>query len=124
MTENRHNATSTPVVPKPCPECGGESGHTQTCTLVGQVNLREGLQWFAEAMELTLRKHDQNKRGWKHLSAKWLTKRMVDEAGEARSACEAHRKSGSVVSRDRAIRECADVANFAMMLADNLRRGA
>lgn len=111
-----------PIGPNQCSVCGGEYGHKQTCTLICQVNLRDGLQWFAETMELTLRAHDHQKIGWSHLSAKWITKRIVDEAGEARRACETYRKSGSVLSRDRAIRECADVANFAMMLADNLRR--
>jgi len=77
------------------------------------MKLRSEVQWFAEQMELKLREND-DKGGWKRCSIEFLLDRLQDEMMELD------------VSIQRGIpellvAECADVANFCMMLADNRR---
>jgi NTP pyrophosphatase (non-canonical NTP hydrolase) len=65
-------------------------------------------------------KLDENchKRGWSDLSPAWLLRRMREETGEIRTALRKKKDALTIA------RECADVANFAMMLADNLLNNA
>jgi hypothetical protein len=81
--------------------------------------MRESVKWFAEQMENTLKKND-NKHGWDMCSFAYLFDSLSKERDELllslnkkTQPVEAHRK--------RIIRECTDVANFAMMIADNIR---
>ncbi len=72
--------------------------------------LREPLQRFATLMEETLRKHD-DRGGWENCREVWLLQRLREETLELEDAM--GRGQSSVPS------EAADVANFAMMIADN-----
>lgn len=89
--------------------------------------LRPEVAWFAEQMELALRKND-HKGGWEHEDEKWLVKRIADERGELKRAIGRLHKSCARPEVDteplkaRVIAEAADVANFAMMIADNMER--
>lgn len=83
-------------------------------TDTGRVErVRESVRWFAEQMERKLKLND-HKLGWKSCRMEYLTKRLGDECGELRRAV--------VKNEDaRVIDEAADVANFAMMIADKVR---
>ena len=71
--------------------------------------MRGEVAWFAQEMEGQLQEND-DKNGWEVMSAKWLLNRLKQEVGELKRAIE---KKTNVVE------EAADVANFAMMIADN-----
>jgi len=74
---------------------------------------RPEVRAFAVEMEKRLRKNDK-KGGWRWCGTDWLLCRCVQELGELFSAIDRNGyNSGPVV------RECADAANFLMMLADN-----
>ena len=66
---------------------------------------------FAEVMELKLLENS-HKQGWGQLSPKWLLNRLRQETRELEGAL----KTGTP---ELIAREAADVANFAMMIADN-----
>lgn len=68
---------------------------------------------FALLMEATLRANDR-KGGWKSCTPSWLLRRLKAEVGEL------HRASVKRLPQADVEREAADVANFAMMIADNL----
>ena len=76
------------------------------------VVLRPVVKWFAEQMELALIKND-HKSGW--LNDDWdeLYDRIKDEMKELKKECEKFTKDD-----DKIIAEAADIANFAMMIAD------
>jgi NTP pyrophosphatase (non-canonical NTP hydrolase) len=81
---------------------------------------------FARLMEAQLREHD-DRPGWQDCTLDWLYGRMVEEAEELREAIERApgQRRGSVSDDwredyQRAREEAADVANFAMMIADVL----
>lgn len=76
-------------------------------------NLREEVLWFAERMELKLKAND-HKGHWSGEGYKYLLQRLKEEVSELENALE-HMPSAIVID------EAADVANFAMMLADNHR---
>ena len=89
------------------------------------VKLRTEVAWFAQQMELKLREND-HKGDWIAFGCDYLQRRMRAESVELEQAIvdagsppwgqdEPHRVA--------IIREAADVANFAMMLADNWRGG-
>lgn len=80
--------------------------------------LRASVAWFAEAMEEQLVAND-HKSGWDDLSLPRLLQRLEQEAGELRRAIAA---SPGKNSTQRIIQEAADVANFALMIADNAAR--
>jgi hypothetical protein len=86
--------------------------------------LRPQVVAFAHLMESKLREND-HKGGWEHCDLDWLLKRLKEEAEEIAGPLPlVHDLSRSRVERKelaRAIgREAADVANFAMMIADNV----
>jgi hypothetical protein len=76
--------------------------------------LRPAVLWFATEMEKCLQAND-HKGGWEHCEDVYLVDRLYDEIEELEEA---------LVHEDpeRIIREAGDVANFAMMLADQARR--
>ncbi|MCK9361709.1 hypothetical protein M0Q28_05835 [Patescibacteria group bacterium] len=59
---------------------------------------------------------NSHKSGWEYCTIKWLLNRLVQEKGELKRAIE------KKLHPDEIDREAADVANFAMMIADNYRR--
>ena len=86
--------------------------------------IRGSVLWFAAVMEIKLREND-HKGGWEDCGLGYLTNRLWEEWEEARGAMGdlvAYRMAGSdqeiLESAQKAILELADVANFAMMLAE------
>jgi hypothetical protein len=93
-----------------CAACDGTGKHTEDTG----IQLRPEVQWFAQQMELTLRAND-HKGGWNEMSPRELATRLNEEVYELELAYYAGRNA------ERVIREASDVANFAMMIADNIR---
>lgn len=87
-------------------ELPSERGHEEP--------IREPLRWFAEQMEARLRENDY-KEGWLGEDDAWLLERLEGEAIELGEAMERG------YQHDAVIHEAADVANFAMMIADQAR---
>lgn len=81
----------------------------------GAVTVRPVVRWFAEQMELALRRND-HKGGWHGDRPEALAERIFQEAGELDHAMRSFRCSGADV-----VCEAADVANMAMMVADHFR---
>ena len=73
--------------------------------------LRESVSRFACVMEGVLRDND-HKGGWDDCEPGWLLRRMGQELAELRRAY------GRRATCEEVRKECADVANFAMMLAE------
>lgn len=114
-----------------CPFCGNDDGEhddTQLCAdldkalnpalpspsgeeLVERVALRPAVAWFAEQMELALRRNE-SKGTWEECDTGYLWDRLTEEKRELRLAIDGHQRHPDVT------REAADVANFAMMIAD------
>ena len=84
------------------------------------VKLRPAVRRFAEAMEKKLRENDY-KGGWRDCTDSYLYKRMTGECGELLWYLTEPQHKGRVNEDiiERIVGESADVANFAMMLADN-----
>jgi NTP pyrophosphatase (non-canonical NTP hydrolase) len=82
-----------------------------------EAALRPVVEWFADRMEVQLRAND-HKTGWLGHTFDSLRKRLDEEAYELRGAVKDNKGAAEIV------REAADVANFAMMIADNARRAA
>ncbi|MNP62673.1 hypothetical protein D3C76_1579730 [compost metagenome] len=74
------------------------------------IRLRPAVKWFAEQMELTLRRND-HKGGWQNCSLHYLHEKLDEEV------------SGLYQTQTdkETIKEATDVANIAMMIADNAR---
>jgi NTP pyrophosphatase (non-canonical NTP hydrolase) len=76
---------------------------------------------FAQAMEVELREND-GKGGWEDCGTEWLLHRMTEERRELTEAVKRrHAALGATSKRETAaavLSEAADVANFAMMIAD------
>ena len=75
------------------------------------VTCRTSVDWFARNMELKLREND-HKGGWKKCEHSWLLDRLKQEVVELEKALD------QVNNQENVIREAADVANFALMIAD------
>lgn len=72
--------------------------------------LRKEVKWFANLMEEVLKENDY-KSGWKKIANSELVLRLLQEVGELIEA---------LINEDDFIEyESADVANIAMMIADN-----
>jgi len=71
---------------------------------------------FACAMQKELDKND-HKSGWRECNWEWLIKRAKQELGEVERAIQKNKPIKVILS------ECADVANFMMMIADNYEEG-
>ena len=83
--------------------------------------LRPEVQWFAEQMEAKLRLNDY-KGGWQDESPSYFLQRMADEWRELAHTIDLatmHEASPKDI-----IAECADIANFAMMVADVARKAS
>lgn len=75
---------------------------------------REAVMLFAEGMIWKLAKN-RHKAHWSTIDCDYLFDRLKEEVQELAGS-----RSGQV---DGIIDECYDVANFAMMIADNIRNG-
>jgi hypothetical protein len=89
------------------------------------LELRPEVAAFAQLMEAKLREND-HKGGWQHDGTDALLKRLREEADELQYVTETSgawcsappRSVLNTEERIRVAREAADVANFAMMIAD------
>ena len=86
---------------------------------------RREVQWFAQEMEAKLRENDY-KGHWEECRFEELFPRIREEADEL--LVKAHPLQLDTIDEKltqedacELIRECADIANFAMMIADNIR---
>ena len=79
---------------------------------MSDMTLREPLAEFALLMELKLRKND-HKTGWRELPIAAIVKLMDIERQELEVALD-------FLSTQEAMKECVDLANFAMILHDRL----
>ena len=86
---------------------------------MGQIELRPEVRWFAEQMELRLRENDW-KGGWHNERLGTLCAKLRIELSELERFLFPRRE----LELERITSEAADVANFAMMIADNAQRGA
>lgn len=84
-----------------------------------KVQLRPVVQWFAEQMELALRRNDF-KGGWDGDSPEELAERIAEDLEELTVALNRRR---SPHGWERVRLEATDVANMAMMVADHARLG-
>jgi NTP pyrophosphatase (non-canonical NTP hydrolase) len=75
------------------------------------IDLRPEVAAFAEVMERKLREND-HKDHWRYCTGTYLFNRLRGEVNELARAKTA----------DERLAEAADVANFAMMIADNAKR--
>jgi len=83
------------------------------------LSIREALQKFVEQQELVLRDHDhKGEAGWLKKSLKDLYAGLCIEVDELDDALDTYEDTPDDVERKELIRECCDVANFAMMIAD------
>lgn len=82
---------------------------------------RRALAWFARRMERKLKLND-HKDHWTTCEAEWLFDRMQDEREELLAAMPNEPWELSEDEKDKIIDEAADVANFAMMIADIARQ--
>lgn len=81
--------------------------------------LRPAVRWFAEQMEAALRRND-HKGGWSNDDAYSLLERMREETEEIHEVLGfCTNKITSELHASHVIKEAADAANFAMMIADN-----
>lgn len=78
------------------------------------MKLRKEVVKFAEFMEEVLQRYD-SKGGWEYCSVEWLFLRLVEEVGELASQLSANVQTKAGITK-----ECADVANFAMMIHDKV----
>ena len=86
-----------------------------------QTGIREEVLRFALKMEEKLKENDR-KGGWNSSSISYLLSGINRETEELSYALGQEGQSYSRTDRANIISECADVANFAMMLADNAVR--
>lgn len=89
------------------------------------MKIRKEVAWFAQEMEAKLRKND-HKGGWRGCRFSELFPRIMHERDELLLAAAPLKLDTveEIVTRQDAcdvIRECADIANFAMMIADLVR---
>lgn len=125
-----------PVTVDPCTGCGAPNcsdlwvSQRKCCPDCShRIKVREEVLRLAEQMELKLRKND-HKGHWSNCTNTYLTRRLSEEGTELRNALklllDARRYPADTAQlehcRALVVRECADVANFAMMIADNARR--
>jgi hypothetical protein len=78
-----------------------------------KVSLRPELQKFAEAMEKILEYQDRYKSGWENCTLQYLSMRLTQERKELAEAFQ--KKDKEAIKH-----ECCDIANFCMMIYDNI----
>lgn len=83
----------------------------------------EAVMSFVVDMKYKLRMNN-HKGHWREYSLAYLLQRLDGEIGELKEASKLWSSSSSVDQRQllAIVHECADVANFALMIADNAKR--
>lgn len=90
---------------------GDKPGESQAGKVdLARLAVRPEVARFALLMEAKLRAND-HKQPWRHCSLNYLSTRLTQERAELRQALKKREDVGL---------ECADVANFAMMIADKV----
>ncbi len=88
---------------------------------VQKLKVRPSVENFANAIERSLRRND-SKGGWFKCKPLWLMCRLQEEMGELARELRVFDlvdpASVTKLEQERIVRECADVAAFAMMIAD------
>lgn len=84
-------------------------------SILGEI--RQEILWFAKQMEEKLKAND-HKPGWKDDSFDVLLERLKEECLELRSTVYFGLEKG-LCNESEVVKEAVDVANFAMMIADN-----
>lgn len=85
--------------------------------------VREELRKFTHYQDWVLAEND-HRGGWRNLNALELLMRIHGEIGELIEVVSYHIKNPkSDAGKEDVMKECADVANYAMMLWDNIQRG-
>ena len=79
--------------------------------------MRKAVKVFADRMEAILKQNDR-KTGWKSCSYDYLLGKLWEETYEVIRCFGA--KGNPEMHKEQIENECADVANIAMMIADNL----
>lgn len=79
--------------------------------------MRKEVKTFAAAMEQQLVAND-HKSGWQQDTPEDLLLRLLEESAEVSTELRLNRGSWTDIDRAALVKECADVANFAMMIAD------
>ena len=74
--------------------------------------MRQVVKWFSEEMENKLNEND-DKGGWRDCKTSYLLKRLKEETAELEEALLDKAEALKILS------EAVDIANFAMMIADN-----
>ena len=88
--------------------------------------MRESVQKFSEAMETVLKEHDW-KGGWEQEDFSYLWNRLLDEIEELKKQLERARLLQtkevilSIPNKKLINKEAVDVANFCMMIVDNVK---
>lgn len=78
--------------------------------------MRKQIVWFANKMEAKLAANDhKGPWGWRDMPVEYFLTRMQEESRELSEAIQSQ-------DIEATINECADLANFAMMLADVVHR--
>ena len=75
------------------------------------MKIRKEIEWFALEMEKVLRKNDA-KEGWEQEDTEYLIDQMKDNLSQLER-----------LHTNRIIKCCVDIANYAMMIADNEKNG-
>lgn len=106
-----------------CPTCAEGGIHMQPSAASqigsGLSTMRPEVQRFAAAMERVLSMHDATRgpQGWQGCTPEWLLMRLKQEVCELEWVLTTDPRMPDVQ------RECADVANFAMMIYDVIGEG-
>jgi hypothetical protein len=125
------NVTNVLVSPNEIVVCGipDEDDESHNCDEMGCSSVshviarhklpavRTEVEWFSQQMEINLYEND-HKGGWENCGIFWLRERLVQEVRELSPAMYVGHNSESGIDSVNIIREAADVANFAMMIAD------
>lgn len=79
-----------------------------------EKRIQKSVQWFAEQMENKLNKNS-HKGSWDNCELQYLSMRLTQERQELRRAI-------ARGNSDEIIAECADIGNFAMMIAEYFKK--
>jgi len=97
---------------------------TDSNRILKNIRIRPSLKWFSERMEETLKKND-HKAHWSTSNNIYLFNRLKEEIEELAELIADKNLEHKDISKEDSktreyyINECTDIANFAMMLADN-----
>jgi hypothetical protein len=104
-----------------CPHCEIQRLKEENQRLREALGTREEVQWFAKQMEKKLKEND-HKTHWSQCDIQYLSVRLYEEVQELGRELWFYEQNPAPHNAVNVIKECADIANFAMMIADNARQ--